>query len=255
MAGDVKLDLELIPESTKEEILNPSANLFGQASRGILHFFLDPFVKFNIIRDQDLEDFKNKVVTKNSDIPTEHRDDSKANLAYKAIEDAKFQLGYEELQNMFSNLISSTLDSRKNDMVLPGFSSILRDLSAEDAQLLLHFSKNNALPLVTIRLENDNSVGIGILEHILLIDIGFLHSPLSIASLERLGVITLKETKLQANAHLNKYDSFKSSPLYKHYENKLPVQTEEFTFTKVVVEEMNATLTSLGKDFLKVVTE
>lgn len=255
MAGDVKLDLELIPESTKEELLNPSANLFGQASRGILHFFLDPLVKFNIVRNQDLEDFKNKVVTKNSNIPTEYRDDSKANLAYKAIEDAKFQLGYKELQNMFSNLIASTLDSRKNDVVEPAFSSILKDLSVEDARLLLHFIGNNVLPLVNIRFEDDNSSGIDLVEHILLTNDEILHFPLSIASLERLGIIKIKETKLLSKKYFDNYDSFKSSSLYKINENKLPVHTEQFTLNKIVVKEMHAALTSLGEKFLKVVTE
>lgn len=253
MTGDFKI--ELIPESTKEEVLNPSANLIGEACRGVLHLVLDPLVKLNIIRNKSLKDFEEKINTKNEAIPLENRDDSKIGLALKAVEDSKYQLEDDELREMFSNLISSTLDSRKNSLVQPCFSSILKDLSVQDAQLLLHFKPNTALPLVNIRLVVESGeIGTNVLEYILLTEKHVIHKPTSISSLERLGIITIKTSKLQSQKYMDLYSSFKSDSLYTNYESKLPINTQEFSFTKITLQEHSVELTPLGVDFLNIVS-
>lgn len=255
MLEESKIIAELIPESTKEELLNPSAKLVGQALSGVLHFFLDPLVKLNVVRNQEIQDFEQKIISKNEEIPIENRDGSKKYLALKAIEDAKFQLDSEELREMFANLISSSLDSRKNNLVQPSFSSILRDLSPEDAQTLLYFKNNSALPLVDIRFESeDSSIFANYLMNIILVNNDTIQRPISITSLERLGLISVVDSKLQSPSNLTKYESFISSETYIILNENLPFTADGCTFTKLGIIEKAVQLTPLGTDFINIVS-
>lgn len=252
MIGD--FNLEIIPESTKEEALNPSANLIGQAFRGALHLVLDPFVKLNIIRDQSLKKFEETIQYKNEAIPLENRDISKVGLALKALEDSKYQLDSEQLREMFATLISSTLDNRTSSIVQPSFSTVLKDLSLEDAMILLKFVEIQKIPLVNLRHEmEDSDIGIDVLDNILLFNDEIIHEPISISSLERLGVLSISPLKLQSQYNLERYIAFKSSALYKSHEQSLPIVVGEFTLSKITVDERSAVLTPFGKAFISVI--
>lgn len=253
MTGEITI--ELIPESTKEELLNPSANLVGQAVRGALHVVLDPFVRLNIVREKALKDFEEKVHSKNEAIPLENRDDSKIGLALKALEDSKYQLDSDVLREMFSNLITSTLDNRLNNSILPSFSSILKDMCPQDARLLMMFSNHPIVPLITIRLEvTHGDTGIAYIENILLFPEETIHNELSVTSLLRLGLIRIDSKQLHAREELHKYANFIDNPLYKQAESLLPhVVDADITLTKVTLVEASARLTVLGTSFLQVI--
>lgn len=59
---NVNLVLDL-PKSTKEETLNPTANLVGQAFRELGYAILDPLARYNIVKNQEMKDFADKVRT------------------------------------------------------------------------------------------------------------------------------------------------------------------------------------------------
>ncbi|WP_404467246.1 DUF4393 domain-containing protein [Planococcus rifietoensis] len=247
----IKLSLDGIPESTKEEVLNPPARLIGQAISGIVHAVFDPLVKFNIVRDKDLKDFEKKVKSGTNQIPEKNRDDDKIGLVLKAFEESKYQLDSEEMRVLFANLISSTVDNRKNYGVQPSFSSVLKDMSVEDAHLLKLFAEENAVPLVTIRLENDKGVGTGIHNNILIFNNETYENELSLFSLERLGILSLNsDNELSSQYNKDKYQNLENNEKYLTAKNSLPLVSEEFTFTKVRFQKGNARLTPFGKAFI-----
>ena len=71
-------------------------NIYTTDNERILRSFMG--VRFNIVRDQHLEDFKAKIKLGTEKIPEENRDDSKIGLALKAFEDSKYHLNSEELR-------------------------------------------------------------------------------------------------------------------------------------------------------------
>lgn len=132
-----------ISEETTQKLLDPAAEVigstFGELLEAVFHLSFDGVRKFNIQRRVDIDDFQNRVTKKNEQIPIECRDSDKMGLALKALESSRYQINEEIMKELFSTLISSTLDSRKNHSVLPIFSTILSEMSVDDAQLLNYF--------------------------------------------------------------------------------------------------------------------
>ena len=135
-----------ISSKTGDAFAKPIAESVGNAGKditeAIFHFLLDPIRRFNIQRTYDLEKFQESLRESIDDIPKENRDDSKINLTIKAIEDLRYQINEEEIRDMFTALITSTLDNRKNDRVLPVFSTIISNMTPNQAGLLKHIYYN-----------------------------------------------------------------------------------------------------------------
>lgn len=135
-----------ISSETGDALAKPIAESVGNAGKdvleGIFHLLFDPIRRFNIQRNYDLEKFQESIRETINDIPKENRDDSKINLTIKAIEDLRYQLNEEQIRDMFAALITSTLDNRKNNRVLPVFSTIISNMTPNQAVLLKHIYFN-----------------------------------------------------------------------------------------------------------------
>lgn len=245
----------IVPETTKEEALNPSASLFGQALSGIAHKVLDPLIRYNIVKEQEMKDFTEKIQNKTSAIPTESRDSEKIGLALKAVEDASYQLNSEELREMFANLIGSTLDNRVNNDVHPSFSSILKDFSPNDANLFKVLFKEDSLPIVTVRVtETSSGVGLNLKENTILLEDRDITEPVSLNNLQRFGLIDIYQgNELSSQRYAKRYNAFEQSQYYKLQESELPITTSEFTFDSIQTRKGRVEITSLGKKFGKIV--
>jgi len=238
-----------IPKLTKPDILNPQVQLIGQG--GIVHSIFEPLQKLNIIQDQSLHDFQRKIEQGTARISLENRDNSKIGLALKTLEDSKYQLDSEDLRELFANLISSTLDNSKNNKIKPSFSSVLKDLTTEDAQLVKLFSKEKDVPLVSVRVEDAYGTGINLEEDILIFDSTLSRNRLSLYSLERLGIISLDPfTQLSSSHYQKRYIDFENNSLYSDIKNKLPIIEEEFICTSIQLVRGTASLTPFGEAFV-----
>lgn len=245
----------VVPDSTKEEALNPSANLIGQAFRGLAHFVLDPLVKYNIVKDIEMEKFANKTRNKTDKIPSENRDDTKLGLTYKAVEDSVYQLNSEQMQEMFANLITSTVDNRKNDEIKPSFSSILKDLAPIDAELFQFIYEEPATVIGSIRLEKQNtSEGVTVLENVIITSDGEINQQSSLETLQRFGLINIEQEKnLIAQKFVDLYNRFEESETFENYKKELPYETSTITLDSAKLLKGNIKLTKLGKLFGSVV--
>lgn len=255
MSTDFKL-ISIIPDSTKEEVLNPTSNLIGLAFRGIAHKLLDPLVKYNIVKDEEVRRFAENVKNKTDKVPPENRDSSKLGLTYKAVEDATYQLNSETLREMFANLIASTVDNRKNQNVLPSFSSILKDLSPDDASLFQTLFRENIIPVCTIRIENKKTMhGVDYLRNLILFKDSFIQNQTSLDTLLRFGLIELNpEANLLSEKYVELYTEFYESEIYKKTEAGLPYNEDsKLVLDSIRVKQGNIQLSSLGKEFGKAV--
>lgn len=116
---------DVLPESTLEALLNPAAKSIGTAVGGLCDLIFFPLHKLGIYTEQKLKEYSDKIKQKTDDIPVENRDASKLNLVFKALEDSKYQINEEELQEAFANLIASTIDNRVNNLNFPHAESLL----------------------------------------------------------------------------------------------------------------------------------
>lgn len=247
-----------IPKSTVEKTLNPIAEPLGKGVGGLVSIMMNPLMKLGVISEHNMDKFEKKIIEKNNNIPLKNRDSSKQGLALKAVEDSIYQLDSEVLQDMFASLISSSLDDRKNPDVLPSFSSILKDLSSEDALLLRDLYEFNAVATADIKLfHSSKRTVLPCLDNILLFDDGSMkHLPTSVETLNRLGLVSIHKTSLVQPNFTNNYRQFRDvNNIYHDYANK---QIERFkgdstSFDTFNIDEGYITMTKLGQQFGKVV--
>lgn len=195
-----------LPNSAKESLVGPSAETLGKGLNGIASVFANPFIKLGMISEKNIKDFEKKIYSKTTAIPEKNRDSSKQGLAIQALEDSLYRISEEEILEFYSNLISSTLDDRRNNRVHPSFSTILKQMSVEDAiiyrkiYLTSKRTLSNYLPLVNVRrkLLPDGGFVLPVIDTLLLPDdfdkIYLESNPVSLSSLERLGLIKVSKT-------------------------------------------------------------
>lgn len=248
---------ESIPNTTKEALLNPTAINIGKSVGGISRLFLMPFLKMNIITQKNLEDFEKEIYKKSDDIPIENRDKSKLGLALKAIEDSKYQLDSEDLRQLFVNLISSTIDNRKNNNCHPRFSTILSEMDNNDAiflnrliEIQSSFDGQEFIPTCQIERHNKESGGhsdIG--ELFILTGSAPISNNAALNNLQSLGIIEVNtELKPTSDFYLDKFQSFEEFINVKKIEDKLPSGYSIFLLNGHIK------FTELGKNLITIVS-
>ncbi|MFW5411574.1 DUF4393 domain-containing protein [Aerococcus urinaeequi] len=244
----------MIPNSALEELANPIAHEIGQGLGGIASFILNPARKLGIVSRKNLEEFEEKIYYKTKEIPEEDRDDSKQGLALKALEDSAYQLESETLQEMFSNLIASSLDNRINKDVHPLYSSILKDLTSLDAQIFQTIYFSNVVPtggMSFIHPSTGNNVVVN--ENVILTPREFIDQPNAVKTLEIKGLIDVYSTKyLVDSTHQQLYKNFENSDDITEYIERNKTRAKEYNLIPKPFRG-HIKVSSLGKAFGKVV--
>ncbi|MEK1375979.1 DUF4393 domain-containing protein [Limosilactobacillus fermentum] len=150
-----------LPQSTIEYLVNPSARTTGQALDGVATALCWPLLKLRIIQKEKLEQFTKEIREKNKQIPVENRDSSKVGLAVKAIEEARYQLNEDDIRKLYVNLIASTVDNRKNNVVSPRLATVVSQFGPSEAKFLktIYQQSGQQLPYGQLRLDLGNSYG------------------------------------------------------------------------------------------------
>ncbi|GAB6673058.1 Abi-alpha family protein [Streptococcus uberis] len=124
----------------------PSKSLgraFSDVTEGIFHLIFDGLRRKNIVKDIELEAFEKATRKKILETPEEFRTNENINIAIKVLDDSKYQLNSDEMIELFSSLFSACFDSRKT--VKPFYSSLLKEMSPEEARLLKYLFEYNFL--------------------------------------------------------------------------------------------------------------
>ena len=133
-----------LPQSTQEDMLNPAAKTLGKALDGAVTVVCSPLLMLGTVSKALLHKFSTEINQKINGIPQDNRDVSKLGLVIKAMEEARYQLNEDDIRQMYVNLISSTVDNRKNNMVNPRLATVVSQLGVSEASLLeLLFKADN----------------------------------------------------------------------------------------------------------------
>src|SRR5699024_1947611 len=140
--------------------------------------------------------YKESIAQKIAAIPEENLKDPPLSIVGPAIEASKYYIEEEILREMFSNLISSSMNLTKDDSVHASFVDIIKQLNTHDANILINFKKmklgpSSLYPIMNMKHNNEDGTFKNIFPLIVLFDddISFFKNTSSINNLERLGLI------------------------------------------------------------------
>ena len=214
-----------------------------------------------------LNDFKEELDVAVSAIPPEKAIEADYQIIGPALEDAKYCADKQSLRNMFTNLISRTLNSDTTSMVHPSFSGIIKQMNPLDAENLSILAKGPA-PIAEYR-----AMRISSSYRVLQTNV-FLENPrqqdiyiqsVSLSALAQLGLVELHyHTRVSdgtGNVSNKFYGKFSHTELYHHFCSTFISPTPKDGFQKprdnLLVREVKAVpgracISPLGASFAKI---
>ena len=202
--------------------------------------------KKKIKYSNDLEEYRKELAKSIEQIPEEKRVEPSIQTTAQALENSKYCLEEKELRQMFTSLISKSINSDFQKDIHPSFAEILKQMSPLDAKMIKVFKNSSTLGFPLCRYEIKENSG-----YITLLDNVFLEYPntdlslssLSISSLARLGLI--KTTHEDCFVDENTYIPFNEHPWFEMLQQKFPDK-------KIGVHHGMVFLTPLGRSFTRV---
>ncbi len=145
-----KIDKTLdIIHDNKEIIKNavePASKEVGGILKTFTGFFnnvvLYPLKCLNMTFEQKAIKFEKKLQEKYNDIPVENRTDCPINILGPVLESLKYNIDEEYMQELFSNLLISSMDKAKQSNVHPKYAKIISEMNEVDARVFDFIIKN-----------------------------------------------------------------------------------------------------------------
>lgn len=148
-------------ENALENLTDPPSKGIGNTLSDIWYLIFGGYIglaaeKKKIKYSIELEKYKKEIEEKILTIPQNKRCEADFQLIGQTLDASKFCVDKEEIRKMFVNLLASTIDNEKCDSVHPSYAEILKEISRDEALLLMYISENvesesNRFPLVDIR--------------------------------------------------------------------------------------------------------
>lgn len=254
------INIELIPKELITNIFGPSSKAIGEGLGGIANYVMGPLRRLNVISEKSYTDFVEKINSKTEIIPPDNRDNSKFGLSLKTMEDARYQLEEERMREYFANLLAGLVDNRKNQHASPRFSTILSELTTEEATLLSKVFTLHAIPTSTISIQIQDGSGVNAFENILLLEEdNYLISNAALETLSSYGLIKIRPSiELDEKKRSSLYSSFEKSLSHRDLIDEVieGFGKQEF-FSKsnydIITNRGSVILTDLGFDFCSIV--
>lgn len=244
---DTDKSVEILKEPI-EKLTIPLASQVGQTLSDAWELVFGGFSTFvekkRLIRQKNVESFKQSLSRNIQSIPPECLQEPSFSIIGPALEASKFYFEEEEVRELFSKLISNSMDNRYNDKIHVSYVEIIKQMTPLDAQNLTLFQKAPRLPLASFRMRTTSN------SYSTLLPVVFLSNPkesnvekqaISISSLEHLGL--LSSSFLEC---LNPfpYDTFTNSERYLFFKEEVG--------ESLYCKEGIVSLTPLGASFINV---
>lgn len=196
-----------------------------------------------------LANFEQELSESISKIPKDKQMEPSLQITAQALENSKYCVEKQELRQMFTSLISHSMNKDFASKIHPSFAEIIKQMSVMDAKIIQLFKENEkpviGLPVCQYRLKfSESSPYASIPEHIFLElpDTDLMICSQSLSSLSRLGVVSVSyEQKLDTP---NLYDKFLQHPIYRTVKEQSPFE--------IMMKAGAVILTPLGRSFVEV---
>lgn len=176
----------------------------------------------------------------------------KANIVVPALQALSYTGDEPELQELFANLIASSMDKHTSDFVHPSFVEQIKQLTPDEAKLLKYFSVTTNLPTITIRSElKEGKGGWDVYRHVSLFgEKSGCENPhltsVALDNLIRLGLIEIPHTYSYTDKMI--YEELKNDSNVKSACEQ--IDKEEGRKCKIVEEMIS--ITDFGNQFINI---
>lgn len=237
-----------ILENTTEELTVNAGKTFGDIwfliFGGISHIADKRRAKYA----HDLSIYEQELSAAISKIPEDKRIEPSLQITAQALENSKYCIEEKELRDMFTSLISNSMNSSFSKNIHPSFAEIIKQMSVLDAIILKKFKWEfrGGVPLCDYHASTPGKTSYMILAKNVFLglpEINLDNCSTSISSLERLGLIQIPSDQYLAPEEI--YESFKQHPQFQLFQKEYPNK-------EISVKKKAATLTPLGQSFIEV---
>lgn len=222
-----------VNELSKNALSKPTTEL-GEGLGNLFWLLFSPIHAARSTLEPRINRFREEIEARVSEIPIERLIEPPLNIVGPTLEAARFHIEHEEIRALFAQLIASSMDVSKQELIHPSFVEIIKQMSPFDARVLKLLIDDENLPIASIvassNLHNDKykDISRNIIEDIVpfpdinLANIQYYCS--SLQNIRRLSIINVNMEKIFTDE--GRYDS-----LNNHHE--LSKIIEEFsTFAK-----------------------
>lgn len=142
-------------KDTLKEPLKSGSGILSTTLNFIHNTILYPMQKYNLYAESKLSNYQKELEEKAKSIPAQNLIEPRVNILGPTVEGLKYNLDETHIKEMFTNILLSEMDNRKQTKVLPSYIEIVKQLSTDDANFLKFIKtsqlKNNPLMQLIIR--------------------------------------------------------------------------------------------------------
>lgn len=255
-----------------DDAMSPSMKEVGGLLGAVIGFFNNvvaaPLHRLNAKYRVKTEAYIRNLEKRYLEIPEENRQEPPVKIVGPTLEALKYNLDEEDLKNMFTNLLVSSMDKTKSSRCHASYVEIVKQLDSIDANILLNLSrrKSNDIPMVkpkcgiTLSINNRTLTGysigtdmfpdmfIGEIDGIDIFDISK-----SLCNLNRLGIINIFNMPLLDDL-IKYYDEVESSQsIVNIFNDFMQTQPNLIYGCRLEYDRGYIIFTEYGKDFIDVV--
>ena len=152
------------------DIVKPSAVGLGKIIESVLYRkFGDYVYQTDLMKTRHelaKEAFKKAITEKINEIPESKLTFPKTQVLLGTAFDSEFIVEEPELRELFANLLAASVNKDSAANIHPSFSNILRQLSPNDAQLLMAFKNDKHQPIIKLGYKKKNGGAIYLYENL-----------------------------------------------------------------------------------------
>lgn len=207
--------------------------------------------KSEMRRTHNLELFHKELYTSVSHIPEDKKVEPSIQITAQALENSKYCIDEAELRNMFTTLITNSMNSDYSPNVHPAFAETIKQMSTLDAIIIRLFKleTTNGFPVCKYLRSTGNDSFIVLAHHLMIPGDKSVEATTtsfeiakSLTVLERLGLICI-DYNMQI-ADNSEYNKFLNNQLYQAFKSEDPDK-------EVVIQKGISTLTLFGNSFVR----
>lgn len=255
---EIKADLTKTINEAYKDGLKPAMQETGKGLKFCFQFLaskVKPYMYESIEEaEYKCREIDIKLEEKYNKIPKENRVQPRTSIVGPTLDILKYNLDEEHIKEIFINLLSSEMDGRKQNEVLPAYINIVNQLSRNDADFLkkLHSFSNTKFPIIKIKLEFTTGYT-DISNYILVINNNdyIVIAPIVLDNLLRLKIleipygISMVSTKEDCKSIFNKIKEMPEIHIFNTYFNHKDYKEVSYT-------EAELKFTDFGKTFIDI---
>ena len=142
--NDSNLDKMINSAKTIKETLPNTAKTADSIISTVLGLFdsviLYPLKKINLTFEYKLENFEKDLRKRMEEIPIEYIHDADPSIVGPVLESLKYTYDKKELREMFLNLLTSSMDCRKDTSIHPSYVQLIKQMDSFDANLFKYLA-------------------------------------------------------------------------------------------------------------------